>query len=325
VPELIAKGPEPAQRWRRAIPEDEVICLGRSRSADWVVPWDKRISREHVEIRWCDNKLHVRHLSSGRNPVFFRGQATEQFTLAVGEHFVIGGTAFHLAADETGLGSDRPSPVEQHTFRPGDLKRVRFHNAEQRLEVLWHLPELIENSRSDDEFSIGLVNLLLAGIPIAEAAALVQCQPDPDGEQSTVRVLQWDRRRDLSGRFQPSQRLVAQAVGSGESVLHVWSDQGSDDLAYTLSENLDWAFCTPVPGDACRGWGLYVAGSFSRSLTVTDEQIGSGDELKQDLRFAELVGELTGALRQVSHQERRIAGLSQFFSQGARDPRGRGV
>lgn len=314
MPELIAKGPEPSHRWRRAVPDDEVIRLGRSRAADWVVPWDKRISREHVEIWWRDNKLHVRRLATGRNPVFFRGDSTDEFTLAVGEHFVIGSTAFQLAADPTGIGSDRPSPVEQHSFRPGDLRRIRFRNAEQRLEVLWHLPELITNSRSDDEFTVGLVNLLLAGIPHAEAAALVECRPDAQAGEGAVKVLQWDRRRETSGRFRPSQRLVAQAIEHQESVLHVWSDLGSDDPAYTLSENLDWAFCTPVPGEACRGWGLYVAGSFSGTHVAGELSIGSGDDLKQDLRFAELVAELTGALRQVGLQQRRIAGLSQFFS-----------
>ena len=29
-----------------------------------------------------------------------------------------------------------------------------------------------------------------------------------------------------------------------------------------MSEDVDWAFCTPVRGDACRGWAIYVAGRF---------------------------------------------------------------
>jgi adenylate cyclase len=71
-----------------------------------------------------------------------------------------------------------------------------------------------------------------------------------------------------------------------------------------MSEALDWAFCTPVPGEACAGWGLYVAGR-------------SGDarvDLRPDMKFTELVADLLGAMRDYRFLQRQQASLGRFFS-----------
>jgi adenylate cyclase len=171
---------------------------------------------------------------------------------------------------------------------------------------------VITASPSDEELHIRIVNLLLAGIPHAEAAALVR-RGSSEQEEAGVEVIQWDRRREAVGRFQPSRRLVAEALNRSESVLHVWEATGTPDPAFTVSDNLDWAFCTPVPGEACRGWGLYLAGSFGEQPGGVGRP-SSGADLKGDLRFAELVAELIGALRQVRMLERQRAKLGQFLS-----------
>jgi adenylate cyclase len=288
--------------------------LGRAPDGGWSVAWDQQISREHVELVWKDGRLEVHCLESARNPVFYRGQSLRDFTLDVGDHFVIGSTSFHIAEEVADVSLSSPVPREEHAFRPGDLRRIQFRNADHRLEVLSQLPQLIAESTSDEMFSVRLVGLLLAGIPDAEAAALVRRVEPDDADGRAVQVLQWDRRREAAGRFQPSQRLILESIDRGESVLHVWSDTSMSEQAFTVSENLDWAFCTPVPGDACRGWALYVAGSsgLQQSAGATGEAITS--ERKGDLRFAELVAELLGSVRQVQRLEGQRAGLRQFFS-----------
>jgi adenylate cyclase len=306
------------------------------------VTWDNQISREHVELVWRGGRLSVRSLETARNPVYYRGQPESDFAVTVGEHFVIGLTSFQVVDDTADVSVHSPEPREEHTFRPGDLRHIQFRNADHRLEVLSQLPQLIAESSSEEMFSVRLVGLLLAGIAEAEAAALVQ-RNEPSvpsrlagsGERAPgshaaplagrgrldgladeshagklVRVLQWDRRRDAAGRFQPSQRLILEALERNESVLHVWSDPSSTEQTFTLSENLDWAFCTPVPGEACRGWALYVAGS---SATHGLGKTVSSDR-KGDLRFAELVAEMVGALRQVQRLEGQRALLSNFLS-----------
>ena len=86
----------------------------------------------------------------------------------------------------------------------------------------------------------------------------------PDDERPAIEVLHWDRRLVIGGDFQPSERLILDAIRRGESVLHVWNAaDASAASAFTVSQGVDWAFCTPVGGKACQGWGIYVAGRFS--------------------------------------------------------------
>ena len=314
MPELIAKGPDVSQRWRRPLLEGSAVRLGRAPASGWSVAWDHQISREHVELVWTDGRLDVQCLESARNPVFYRGQSLKEFSLGIGEHFVIGSTSFHVAEEAADVSISSPVPREEHTFRPGDLRRIQFRNADHRLEVLSQLPQLIAESTSDEMFSVRLVSLLLAGIPDAEAVALVRrVEPDAESDRE-VQVLQWDRRREAQGRFQPSQRLILEAIDRSESVLHVWSDTRSAEQTFTVTENLDWAFCTPVPGEACRGWALYVAGSSDLVQSAAGPGEAITSERKGDLRFAELVAELLGSVRQVQRLEGQRAGLRQFFS-----------
>src|SRR3970282_1100968 len=98
MPELIATGRGSQDRWRRAIPA-EGVALGRAPASGWAVPWDDQVSREHVELRWQNDRRHVRRLSTGRNPVFYGGRTVQECSLDGGEQFVIGGTTFPVGEE----------------------------------------------------------------------------------------------------------------------------------------------------------------------------------------------------------------------------------
>ena len=327
MPQVVAKGLSPSECWRRQLRPGEVICLGRVPRNGWEVPWDSQISREHVTLLWRDDRLQVKRLPRARNPVFYRGHEVQDFRLKSGEHFVIGTTSFCVTEEQATANPTTPSPVEQYTFRPGDLEHIQFRNADHRLEVLSHLPDVIGKSHSDDELYVRLVSMLLAGIPHAEAVALVKRTDSMEDDGSEVNVMHWDRRRDAIGSFQPSQRLVLEVVECSKSILHVWSEQNKASPEFTVSENMDWAFCTTVIGEACEGWALYVAGGFAEHEVSLSDSL---EDLKGDLRFSELFAQLIGSLRQVKLLERRHSRLSQFFSSTvldtiSRDRSGRGL
>jgi adenylate cyclase len=159
-----------------------------------------------------------------------------------------------------------------------------------------------------------VVNVLLSGVASADAAAIVVVEPDDSSSavDRRVQILQWDQRRLASGPFLPSERLIQEALRRGESVLHVWNVR-EKNTAFTEVENCDWAFCTPVPGDACRGWGLYLAGRFVSNTPLSPAPSDPTD-LRDDLKFAEITASTVGSLRQLRVLGRRHAGLSQFFS-----------
>src|SRR6185369_60701 len=104
-----------------------------------------------------------------------------------------------------------------------------------------------------------------------------------EGEKSgSVEVLHWDRRILSGTEFRPSERLIRQAVSSGESTAHVWGGSGPRAQGdVTMSEGVDWAFCTPVMGSACKGWALYVTGSFATENPL--EAVNDPENLRDDV------------------------------------------
>jgi adenylate cyclase len=322
--DLIAQGSEFSQRWRRSLPSNQTIVVGRQ-SGPWSTPWDEHISRQHVRLEWNGKRLLVEKLPTSRNPVFLRGNDEATFQLMPGEHFVIGNTTFTLSSERLQVTLDAPRPEREQTFSTADLQRVAFRNANQRIELLSRLPEVIKNASTDNELFVRLVNLLLSGVPQADAAALVAVEPngavskpnileppaEPIASSVQTRILHWDRRRLAGANFQPSQRLIQQSLAKGETVLHTWT--GPQSKEFTETDSIDWAYCTPLPGDACRGWALYVAGRFGYSAPA-DSGLSEAAELRDDIKFTEMTAATLSSLRELNRLGRQQAGLSQFFA-----------
>jgi len=312
MPDLIAQGEPPRHRWRRTLPVGRKLTLGRQSGA-WSVPWDDRVSRKHAEICWQNGRLEVIKSESARNPIFVLGREIDQFLLEPGQHFVIGGTTFTLTDEQANVSIDVPYPVTEQAYSPQYLQGVRFRNADQRIDVLSRLPEIISGAGSDNELFVRLVNVLLTGIPRASAAAIVAVRPGAAGDP-VIDVLHWDRRLLTGEDFQSSERLILQAIEQRKSVVHVWG--GSPERAaggFTLGEDVDWAFCTPVQGDACRGWAIYVTGQ-SAGDDVSSARSTDPTDMRDDLKFTELAASTLSSLREVRLLERSHASLSNFFS-----------
>ncbi|MCE9556663.1 MAG: adenylate/guanylate cyclase domain-containing protein [Planctomycetes bacterium] len=334
---LIAEGTDEAQRWRRPLPTDRAVVLGRD--AEFSTPWDPLISRRHVELLLSDGQLAVRQLVDARNPVFFRGHIVQRAALKPGEHFVIGQTRFTLLDEHAEVTLDAPSPDVQQTFTATDLRALRFSDAGSRIDVLSRLPELFAGAIDDADLHARLVNVLLLGIRHATAAALVAVQQVPEVGRDRVPgasgappqksrdvapaspidatgridVLHWDRRGSGRGDFLPSRRLILEAVRQQGSVLHLWRNGIAPE--FTAAEQADWAFATPLAGDSCRGWALFVAG---KSPTATSDHNApvavDPAALRDDLKFAELVAGAVAAWRDNQRLLQRQAALKAFFA-----------
>ncbi len=363
MPDLIAQGTEAQHRWRRTLPDGEPVVLGRL-VGGWGVPWDQQVSRRHASLLWTGKRLEVARLPDARNPLFLRGAPADRFSLGPGEHFVIGQTTFTLADQQVSVAADAPAPVQQQSFSAQYLKQVQFRNPDHRIEVLSRLPDVISGAAGDEELFVRLVSMLLAGVPRADAAAVVAVEteaarglgtgtaatrwsmPSEMAERSEVRgqrsevrgrksdsenlqspnlqiskspnpkshVLHWDQRLAVAADFRPSQGLILESLRQGQSVLHVWRGAAAAaPESYTVSDAFDWAFCTPVLGKSCRGWGLYVAGRFNAERSGLTPASDPSD-LREDVKFTELVAAMLSSLREMRLLEHRHATLSQFFS-----------
>lgn len=314
--DLIAEGNSPQQRWRRALSPGQPFVVGRN-PGTWAVPWDDQISRQHADLCWNDGRLEVTQCERALNPIFVRGQETRYFVLRPGEHFVIGNTTFTLVDDQVNLTLDLPQPLEEQTFTSQYLQQLRFRNADQRMEVLTRLPEVIRGASTDAELWLRLVNMLMAGIPRADAVAVVATDSRHSAAPE-IKVLHWDRRRAIetgTRDFQPSQRLIADATQRRQSVLHVWgANADPQQQVVTITEGYDWAFCTPVPGEATDGWGVYVTGSFTKQRPSSSSSSSNQTDLRDEVKFTELVASILGSLRQVRQLQQTQASLGQFFA-----------
>jgi adenylate cyclase len=184
-----------------------------------------------------------------------------------------------------------------------ELEAVPFRDAPQRLDVLRRLPELIRTAVNERQGLSRLVDLLLAGIPLAEGVAVVDRE----------RVLHWDRRHSAGGPLVPSRRLIREALSEQRCSVSQWGRIGRNSAsaaAYTVQDTFDWAFCTPVRIDADICWGLYVAGHIDATTPHTVFERG----LQEDVKFAELVGDIYGSVRQVQQLQQRQGLFRRFFS-----------
>ncbi len=309
--DLIAQGSQPQFRWRRHLPLGSPQVLGRG-GGPWSTPWDERISRKHAELIWQEGRLQIRLLPDARNPIFYRGRRQDQFEIQPGDHFVIGETTFTLANERVALGRNEPNPITERTFSIEELHSRPYRRPDQRMEVLGRLPDVITSSANDTELFTRLINLLLGGITRAAAAAIVEITAEQADDKCELKVLHWDRRILSGADFNPSERLIRQAVKTKQSVAYVWSGAERGPGDFTLSEGLDWAFCTPISGNACKGWALYVTGSFAGDAAL---DVGADVEsLGEEIKFTELTAATFGSLREARFLARKQAGLSQFFS-----------
>jgi adenylate cyclase len=312
MPDLIAQGADPRHRWRRALIAHIPMIVGRA-GGGWDVPWDGQISRRHAQLIWNGDFLQVTKLATARNPVFFRGEAQDVFPVRTGEHFVIGATTFAVSDERINVTADSPPVTSEQSFSPVYLHSLRYRDADQRIEVLSRLPEVILGAANDQELCVRLISLLLTGIPRARGAAIVAVR-DGAAEPPRIDVLHWDRQSEGRGEFSPSARLIRGAVESGRSVVSVWSHQpGRASATFADAEDLDWAFCTPVLGESCGGWAIYVTGRFDATPRPGMPPRGP-EELEDELKFAELAATTLRNLREVRLLEHRQSSLRPFFS-----------
>lgn len=309
MPDLIAQGSDAKSRWRRTLQEGSKYELGRT--ASFSVPWDPQVSRTHAVLLMKGSRLLVSKKSEARNPIFYQGQPSEEFEIGPGEHFVIGSTQFVFSTEQINVTQDAPNPMTEQAYRAQYLRQIHYRDADKRINVLGQLPEIIATANSDSELFVQLANVLLAGIERASSVAIVSLREQTD---SPVNVFHWDRRRLSSNDFQPSERLIRQAVSTDQSILHIWRPEEGSRAAYTISEEGDWAFATPVSGSAaCENWAIYVAGEFTVESGTPSPEVQTND-FRDDIKFTELVASTLANLKKITLLEKNQASLGQFFS-----------
>jgi adenylate cyclase len=310
--ELIAEGARPGERWQRKLAAGNPVVLGKDEPG-WPVPWERWISRRHLELVYEHDQLSVKKLPEGRNPVFFHGRLADDFRMRSGDCFVIGETVFTFHADRESS-PQRARLAQEYSIGAEQLQNIPFRDAPHRIDVLGRLSKVISGLADRNELYVQTVNLLLEGIRRANAIAVVEVAPD--GDRAEVKTLYADHRLTTGAEVQPSRRLVREAIQNlTKSVVHVWSpgEEAAEQL-FTMRSKFDWAFCTPLHGESCQRLGLYVMGQSAPEAARFDRASPAGTDLDEDVKFAELVATILSSLLEVKELQHRQNVLSHFFS-----------
>ncbi|MCA9039359.1 MAG: adenylate/guanylate cyclase domain-containing protein [Planctomycetaceae bacterium] len=304
---------EPHQKDHFTLIPGESYVIGRDESADIVIDWDKAISRKHVRIDVSSDSLQMELHPDSTNPIFSDGRSTSSCRLKSGDIFVLGSTRFLVLQKSAETGETDVPPFQEMAFDQQELKQIRFRDADKRLEVLANLSEVIRASRTESDLHSRLVNLILAGVPYAEAVAIVELT-----SQGEVKINHWIRRHETAGSFRPSSRLIIDSLAQKKrSILHVWEKREEPDSGYTAVAELDWAFCTPVEWEQSPRWGLYLAGQREYQLAEGlphGQLVVETSQLKADVKFVEIVSQILNSVQRTTRLERQQAGFRQFFA-----------
>ena len=304
--DLVAEGVSPVDRWRRRLPEGIVLTLGRQ-SPPWEVPWDSQVSRRHAQLQLDKDELVVKRLESATNPLFFQGQPLDTFTVGPHQKFVIGRTTFLLLPSQAVVTQNAPDPIHQRSFTDEFLRKVNYRDVRGRLEILGELPNLISGAGSHVQLHDALARLVMRGVLRAQTVGIVSIHDDEDAP--SIEIIHWDSRRELPDGFQPSEKLIRQAIEAKETVLHVWRDTAVGESLYTMQQNSDWAFVFPLEGSATKRQAIYVSGQ-----SASPEDVENDDQLQDDMKFVQIAGAPYSSLLDLRQLEHRQSSLRSFFS-----------
>jgi len=333
-----------------AVDPDRLLKIGRLPQNDFAIAWDRTVSREHATIEWTEVGLQVRCLPAASNPIVFQSQFLREAVIRPGQSFLIGATVFELLDRAPAAGSARPAPaiekdlegetlensgtdtaddldqVEEFAYGEADLKSTEFENTGRQMEILAQLPQLISDSQSDLGLAEVLADLLLDAIPQSIAVAVAQYDRSAvefiSASESSIlsresilrqlkpKLMRVRTRETYQGRFMPSRRLVSQALLTSKCAMHIWGGGEQEGGGFTMSDDLGWAFCVPIPGIAGKGWCLYVSGKGGKDGSI----LVTGDDFKADLRFTQLLTQFLGSVWQVRKLKEQTTQLSSFFS-----------
>ncbi len=276
--------------------------LGRGSESQICADWDSRVSRRHVELSVEGAVVVLRRAPEAANPLYVDGEEVSSARLHSGQSFVIGESRFELQLITQ---SDSPGsqPVQQLAIDRQLLQRIRYDDANKRIDVLTSLPAVIRESGVERDLHVRLVSLLLAGIQNADGVAIVGLTPD-----DRPRVFHQELRFETGPVLRPSVRLISSAMSQQSNVLHIWDDHTAGQQQFTQVAGFNWAFCTPF-SDINGERAFYVTGR-----SVNDSSQSNEQRLHADIKFTEFIAEIVGSLQRERQLERQQSGLRQFFS-----------
>ncbi|WP_013628864.1 adenylate/guanylate cyclase domain-containing protein [Rubinisphaera brasiliensis] len=292
--------------------------LGRSSSADITIEWDPYLSRQHLHIVCRDQTVTVERLDRSKNRVLFCGEPVERCTLSSGDEILAGSSLLRFVNESAE--EQQALFYEEVSFTSDDLQLAPDHKAERHLQILSSLPMLVENQSSVEALIEIVLDMLAQGITEADGILIlmddlvtrdgVGSEP-PSAERTACVVRHFSRAKLPPPRI--SQRLWRRSLRNAQgALLHLWEHAlygGGDAPAgeLTFDGRYDWAFCLPIDLPGKSTYGIYVYGHWLLGDIQQRERIDA------DVRFTNLLVEITSAVLRAQQHDRQRVLLEQFL------------
>jgi adenylate cyclase len=309
--------------WRVTL-QNKPMRLGRMQGLVDITtpPQDNYISKIHATVHWNDGKLKVTKHPDASNPVYRvepgkTPTPVDEMELVPGDSFQIGSTVFRLCpeADEVPPTADEPmhTITTEKAYSKDNIREFRFADANQRVEALADLPNLILSMQQERMLEQQVLDTLLKGIPEADFVAIVRL--DLESPEDNPRVFRLaTKAREQAGRtgeeHTPSRRLVSAAIRNYTPTHHVWQ-AGNIDPTFTTDVSMDWALCAPMPDQIAPDIGIYAAGKLRWGAAGGES--GKERQFQGDLKFAQLTADIYAAIRRMLELQQLQKTLSRFL------------
>jgi adenylate cyclase len=283
--------------------EGRDLILGSSPKSDCPVPEEKYLSRRHVTLRAVGETVYVERLPEARNPLLFKGEISDKFTLHAGDYFVIGGSSFCLV-HRTAVGASQPDA--QFTIGQAEFRDANTRGDHLLLLDLMELPEVLRNKNRQDFFVYACG--LLRRTSSATWACVVSMHENEPISLAEDAIDDRPQDRPLS------RALLASAISSlPQPVTYSWSPLSPTDIAATQHEGIGWAVAcaVPIPGEA--PVVFYLAGADERPAGRT-ASAGAPMGLRDIAKMAGFVADTIGRSLSLQKVESWQTRLERFFS-----------
>ncbi|MFA5506803.1 MAG: FHA domain-containing protein [Vulcanimicrobiota bacterium] len=250
------------------------------------VPGDRHLSRQHFHLNVEPDAVQISRAERGRNPLFFKGEQCDTFTLKPGQVFFTGKTQFGVVL---GRGS---SGATHFTLAHKAREKARLRRLEDCFSAVLELLGALRRETGTPAWQVAFP-VLRTILPELKAVAFLQLH----GDSGLYRVIDLD---PPGAQLHISPEILIECARTGNTLTSISEEievEQAPDL--TLNSASPWLIVTPVSGletlyaIAASGTGTPDREALEERATLVDlvcEMVGHHIVIQQGSEYSNLLG-----------------------------------
>ena len=250
------------------------------------VAGDRHLSRQHFRLSVEAGGVVVTRSERGRNPLFFKGEEKELFTLRPGQVFYTGKTQFGVVLGQS------TTATQHFTLADKAKEQARIRRLEDCFSAVLELLSALRRESGTPAWQVAFP-VLRTILPELHSVCFLQLH----GDSGLYRVI--DREPSGASSEFAAETLI-ECVRTGSTVTSVSEEIDMNQASeHTLPADLPWTIVTPVSGlesqyvIAASGTGSLGREALEERATLVDlvcEMVGHHIVIQQGSEYSNLLG-----------------------------------